>query len=101
MPFQDTISHSGDAAPVARRSWMADLRTIAPVPAGASAALAVMLYASSLDNPFVYDDFRLIVENPAIQNLSGVLTVLARDILPALNPCPPCVKQTGTRKHGH
>jgi protein O-mannosyl-transferase len=39
-----------------------------------------MLYASSLDNPFVYDDFRLIVENPAIQNLSGVLTVLARDI---------------------
>jgi hypothetical protein len=80
MPFQDTISHSGDAAPVARRSWMANLRTIAPVPAGASAALAVMLYASSLDNPFVYDDFRLIVENPAIQNLSSVLTVLARDI---------------------
>lgn len=80
MPFQDTISHRGDAAPVARRSWMANLRTIAPVPAGASAALAVMLYASSLDNPFVYDDFRLIVENPAIQNLSGVLTVLARDI---------------------
>ena len=39
-----------------------------------------MLYASSLDNPFVYDDFRLIVENPAIQNLSGVLTVLARDM---------------------
>ena len=80
MPFQDTISHRGDAAPVARRSWMANLRTTAPVPAGASAALAVLLYASSLDNPFVYDDFRLIVENPAIQNLSGVLTVLARDI---------------------
>jgi protein O-mannosyl-transferase len=39
-----------------------------------------MLYATSLDNPFVYDDFRVIVENPAIQNLSSVLTVLARDI---------------------
>ena len=64
----------------APHSWMSVLRTIAPVPAGASAGLAVMLYASSLDNPFVYDDFRLIVENPAIQNLSGVLTVLARDI---------------------
>ena len=56
------------------------VRAIAPAPASASAALAVLLYASSLDNPFVYDDFRLIVENPAIQNLSSVLTVLARDM---------------------
>ena len=46
----------------------------------AAAVLRVLLYASSLDNPFVYDDFRLIVENPAIQNLSGVRTVLVRDI---------------------
>jgi len=61
------------------RSWLTKVHTVAPVPASASAALAVMLYASSLDNPFVYDDFRLIVENPAIQNLSSVLTVLARD----------------------
>jgi protein O-mannosyl-transferase len=62
------------------RSWLTNVRTVAPVPASASAALAVMLYASSLDNPFVYDDFRLIVENPAIQNLSSVLSVLARDV---------------------
>jgi len=61
-------------------SWLMTLRRIAPVPASASAALAVVLYASTLDNPFVYDDFRLIVENPAIQNLSSVLTVLARDM---------------------
>ena len=61
-------------------SWLITLRRIAPVPASASAALAVMLYASSLDNPFVYDDFRLIVENPAIQNLSSVLALLARDV---------------------
>jgi hypothetical protein len=70
MPFQNTLPGS----------WLVTLRRIAPVPASASAALAVMLYASSLDNPFVYDDFRLIVENPAIQNLSSVLTVLARDV---------------------
>jgi len=69
MPFQNTLPGS----------WLSTLRRIAPVPASASAALAVMLYASTLDNPFVYDDFRLIVENPAIQNLSSVLTVLARD----------------------
>jgi protein O-mannosyl-transferase len=75
MAFQDTPSAS-----VSRRSWFATLRTVAPVPAGAAAGLAVLLYASSLDNPFVYDDYRLIVENPAIQNLSSVLTVLARDV---------------------
>jgi hypothetical protein len=62
------------------RSALTWVRAIAPVPASASAALAVLLYARSLDNPFVYDDFRLIVENPAIQNLSSVLTVLARDM---------------------
>ena len=70
MSFQNTLPGS----------WLLTLRRIAPVPASASAALAVMLYASSLDNPFVYDDFRLIVENPAIQHLSSVLTVLARDV---------------------
>jgi protein O-mannosyl-transferase len=77
MPFQDT---SGSASPGVPGSPLTTLRRIAPVPAGAAAGLAVMLYASSLDNPFVYDDFRLIVENPSIQNLSGVLTVLARDM---------------------
>src|SRR5689334_116906 len=86
MSFQNTPSaRSGvdpgeTAGPRAATSWLAGVRTIAPAPACAAAALAVMLYASSLDNPFVYDDFRLIVENPAIQNLSGVVTVLARDI---------------------
>jgi hypothetical protein len=86
MAFQDTLPPQSDVSrragdpPVALGSWLTGLRAIAPVPASASAALAVLLYASSLDNPFVYDDFRLIVENPAIQNLSSVLTVLARDM---------------------
>ena len=51
-----------------------------PLRACGAAILTVLLYASALDNPFVYDDFRLIVENPSIQNLSGVLTILARDV---------------------
>jgi len=86
MSFQNTptarsgIDQGETGVSPAAVSWLAGVRTVAPAPACAAAALAVMLYASSLDNPFVYDDFRLIVENPAIQNLSGVLTVLARDI---------------------
>ena len=48
--------------------------------AGGAAVLSVLLYASTLDNPFVYDDFRLIVENPAIQRLSDIRTVMVRDI---------------------
>lgn len=86
MSFQNMMSlrnggGQGDSGvSPASGSWRAAVRTVAPAPACAAAALAVMLYASSLDNPFVYDDFRLIVENPAIQNLSGVVTVLARDI---------------------
>src|SRR5690349_18551968 len=51
-----------------------------PLPAAYIAIGAVLLYANSLNNPFVYDDYRLIVENPAIQNLTGVLTILVRDI---------------------
>ena len=51
-----------------------------PVPAAYAALGAVLLYANSLNNPFVYDDYRLIVENPTIQNLRGVLPILVRDI---------------------
>jgi Flp pilus assembly protein TadD len=50
------------------------------MPAVAAACGAVLLYANSLNNPFVYDDYRLIVENPAIQNLTSVLAILVRDI---------------------
>jgi Flp pilus assembly protein TadD len=50
------------------------------VPAAYAAIGAVLLYANSLNNPFVYDDYRLIVENPAIQNLASVLSILVRDI---------------------
>lgn len=75
MPF-----HAGDVGPdigdapgtrLWAREWLA---------AGGAAVLSVLLYAGTLDNPFVYDDFRLIVENPAIQQLADIRTVLVRDI---------------------
>jgi hypothetical protein len=80
MSFQCGVSQNAEPFMAAPARWLARLRALAPAPAAASAALAVLLYTSSLDNPFVYDDFRLIVENPSIQDLSGVLTILARDI---------------------
>ncbi len=75
MPFQ-TRSVPPDGASLARASR----RTSEWLVAGAAAVLSVLLYASTLDNPFVYDDFRLIVENPAIQTLSDIRTVMVRDI---------------------
>ena len=38
------------------------------------------LYLNALDNPFVYDDFRLIVENTSILSGSDFQTVIVRDI---------------------
>ena len=75
MPFH-TGGATHDSGSVARVSW----RTSEWLLAGSAAVLSVLLYASTLDNPFVYDDFRLIVENPAIQTLTDIRTVMVRDI---------------------
>ena len=53
---------------------------IVPVVAGCAALLAVAVYVNALQNPFVYDDFRLIVENPSILNLRDLKSVIVRDI---------------------
>ncbi len=50
------------------------------LPAGCAALLAVLVYLNALDNPFVYDDFPLIVENTSILNASNIRSVLERDI---------------------
>ncbi|MBM3820053.1 MAG: tetratricopeptide repeat protein [Acidimicrobiia bacterium] len=52
---------------------------VVPLPAGCAALLAVLVYLNALDNPFVYDDFRLIVENPAILTLD-VRGLMLRDL---------------------
>jgi hypothetical protein len=65
-----TLEH-GDTGRSPRVGWARPL---------AAAALSVLLYASTLDNPFVYDDYRLIVENPTIQQLSDLAAVFLRDI---------------------
>jgi hypothetical protein len=41
-----------------------------------AALLAVVLYAGTLHNPFVYDDLNEIVENPSIRGLSDLARVL-------------------------
>jgi|SRR5688572_20217939 protein O-mannosyl-transferase len=75
MPFQArSVPPEGASLPRASR------RTSEWLAASGAAVLSVLLYASTLDNPFVYDDFRLIVENPAIQTLSDIRTVMVRDI---------------------
>jgi len=55
-------------------------RFLVPLPAGCAALLAALVYLNALDNPFVYDDFRLIVENPSILNAWDLQSVIVRDI---------------------
>jgi Flp pilus assembly protein TadD len=80
MPFQRGGAPPETMSPVSTPQSRLSFPGLIPMPACGAALLAVLLYASSLDNPFVYDDYRLIVENPSIQDLSSVLTILARDI---------------------
>jgi protein O-mannosyl-transferase len=54
-------------------------RSLVPVPAAFAALLAVLVYWNALNNPFVYDDFRVIVENASILNVWNLQTVIVRD----------------------
>ena len=53
------------------RSWL---------PAGCAAVLGILVYLNALDNPFVYDDFPLIVENASILDASNIRSVIVRDM---------------------
>lgn len=80
MSFQRRATAAEDTPATPRVPLEARAFGWVPVPAALAAIGAVLLYANSLNNPFVYDDYRLIVENPAIQNLTSVLAILVRDI---------------------
>ena len=48
--------------------------------------LAVLVYSNALRNPFVYDDHRMVVENPSLRDLGNPLFVLVfQPFRPAVN----------------
>src|SRR5688500_20191040 len=57
-----------------------DRLSFVPIPALLAAFLAVLVYLNTLDNPFVYDDFRPIVENSSLLNAGDLKAVIVRDI---------------------
>jgi protein O-mannosyl-transferase len=50
------------------------------LPSALAAVLAAALYLNTLDNPFVFDDFRMIVENSSILSLSDIRSIVYRDV---------------------
>jgi len=44
------------------------------------AALAIGVYLNALDNPFVYDDFRTVLNNPSIESVWAVSTIVYREM---------------------
>jgi tetratricopeptide (TPR) repeat protein len=56
-----------------------DTRTLV---AAAGAALAsALVYLNALHNPFVYDDYHLVVDNPAIRNISNFRAIVLNDMM--------------------
>jgi tetratricopeptide (TPR) repeat protein len=64
-------STSSPAEPrAARLGWLALL----------AAAVSALLYVNALDNPFVYDDFRTVLNNPSIDDVWAVRTIVYREM---------------------
>jgi tetratricopeptide (TPR) repeat protein len=65
---------SSDSSPAqpraARLGWLAIL----------AAAVSALLYVNALHNPFVYDDFRTVLNNPSIDDVWAVRTIVYREI---------------------
>jgi Flp pilus assembly protein TadD len=45
-----------------------------------AAAISTLLYVNALDNPFVYDDFRTVLNNPSIEDVWQIRTIVYREI---------------------
>jgi len=54
----------------ARFGWLAVL----------AAAFTALVYVNALDNPFVYDDFRTVLNNPSIEDVWAVSTIVYREM---------------------
>lgn len=47
---------------------------------GAAALLAGLVYVNALHNPFVYDDYHTVVQNPSIQDMRNLRALLLHDV---------------------
>src|SRR5438046_2750599 len=47
---------------------------------GAAAVVAVLVYLTALNNPFVYDDYHTVVANPSIEHLGNLRGIVLHDV---------------------
>src|SRR5258706_733785 len=59
----------------------ARFETRALVAAGGAALAGAAVYLNSLHNPFVYDDFRTVVDNPSIRSVANVRAIVLSDMM--------------------
>ena len=69
MPVRPSAA-SPAATRTARFGWLAAL----------AAALSALVYVNALDNPFVYDDFRTVLNNPSIEDIWEVSAIVYREM---------------------
>src|SRR5438094_4912093 len=55
-------------------------RALAAIAALAAVLAAVLVYLNALNNPFVYDDYHTVVENPSIERLGDLRGIVMHDV---------------------
>ena len=64
-----SASSAGHLRDARRRWWLGGLAAIA----------SALAYLNSLRNPFVYDDVRMVLDNPSIQDVTAVSSIIIRE----------------------